>query len=59
MTELLCIKEACQRLRLSERTVYQLARDGKIPARKIGGGWRIPINELMAGKNKQKPANKP
>ena len=42
MVELLTIKEVCKILRLGERTVYQLCRDGRLPGTvKVGGKWRV------------------
>jgi len=35
------IKETAEYLRLTEKTVYTLVREGKIPALKIGGQWRF------------------
>jgi len=46
--ELLTIPEAAQLLRIGERTCYDLARSGRIPAAKVGGQWRIRRRELEA-----------
>lgn len=35
------VKEAALYLRLNYMTVYKLARQGKIPASKVGGNWRF------------------
>jgi len=39
--DVLDIKETAEYLRLTEKTVYTLVREGKIPALKIGGQWRF------------------
>src|SRR4030042_2275483 len=39
--EILDIKETADFLRLTEKTVYTLVKEGKIPSLKIGGQWRF------------------
>jgi excisionase family DNA binding protein len=46
--KLLTPQEAAQFLRLNPRTVVRLAREGKIPAVKVGTRWRFPATELQA-----------
>ena len=42
MAEYLTIKEVCELLKIGERTVYHLARAGRLPgAAKVGGQWRV------------------
>jgi excisionase family DNA binding protein len=41
MNSLMTIKEAAAYLRLNYMTLYRLAREGKIPALKVGGNWRF------------------
>jgi excisionase family DNA binding protein len=49
LADFLTIKEVCALLRLGERTVYDLAREGKlVGAAKIGGQWRVNREKLMA-----------
>ena len=44
----LTIPECCDLLRLSERSVYDMARNGKLPgAAKVGGKWRVNRSVLM------------
>ncbi len=45
---LLSIKQVADYLNMSERSVYRLARDRKIPAVKIAASWRVPQKELRA-----------
>ena len=46
---LLTPREAAGFLRLNPRTVVRLAREGKIPAMKIGNRWRFQRDALCAG----------
>jgi excisionase family DNA binding protein len=46
MDELWDVKTAASRLGLSTRTVYQLARDGRIPGIRVGGRWRFRQADL-------------
>ena len=39
--QILTLKEAARRLRLSRITLYRLARQGKLPGRKVGHTWRF------------------
>jgi excisionase family DNA binding protein len=40
-------EELARRLDVSESLVYRLARDGKIPAYKVGGNWRFSWMEVV------------
>lgn len=44
--EILTIDEVAQYLRVSERTVYEWAQKGEIPAGKIGTVWRFKKSEI-------------
>ncbi len=35
------VHEVSEYLKLAESTVYRLAREGQLPARKVGGMWRF------------------
>ena len=35
------VPEVARYLKVSESTVYRLVRQGRMPARKVGGGWRF------------------
>lgn len=42
MTEFLTLQEVCDKLRISERTAYELCRKGQIGgAVKVGRQWRV------------------
>jgi excisionase family DNA binding protein len=44
--DLLTPEEAARQLRTTRNTIYRWCRDGKLPARKVGGVWRIPRSTL-------------
>lgn len=48
MEELLTLREAAKKLRVAEVTLYRLARQGRLPAVKVGGGWRFKPEVLEA-----------
>jgi excisionase family DNA binding protein len=36
------LREVAQAMRVHERTVYRLVRDGKLGAIRVGSQWRVP-----------------
>lgn len=36
----------CDLLKMSRTHVYNLLKSGRLPGRKIGGQWRIPVDGL-------------
>jgi len=46
MTELMTPDEAACYLRVTKKTIYRLARLGKIPATKVGQQWRFRKNKV-------------
>ena len=55
MTEdkVLTVKDLCEYLKFSEKTVLNLLNTGEIPGRKLGGSWRIlksEIDKYLSGK---------
>ena len=36
----------CDLLKMSRSHVYNLLKNGRLPGRKIGGQWRIPVDGL-------------
>ncbi len=52
--EIMTIQEVADYLKLTEKTAYRLALDGKIPAFKVGGSWRIKKVDLQNWIEKQK-----
>ena len=47
MAEVLTTKEAADFLKVHEKTLCRLARQGKVPGNKIGGEWRFMKNDLV------------
>lgn len=49
MPEYMTIPEVCEFLRLGERTVYEMCREGELPgAVKVGNQWRVDQEKLRA-----------
>jgi excisionase family DNA binding protein len=46
---LLTPAQAAERLRLHPKTVVRMARDGRLPAVKVGTGWRFHTDQLHPG----------
>lgn len=44
--DIMTVEEVARYLRVSERTVYEWAQKGEIPAGKIGTSWRFKRNEI-------------
>jgi len=47
LPEILTLREAAALLRLSERALYDLARNQRLPAAQLGGKWLFPRPALM------------
>jgi excisionase family DNA binding protein len=47
-SEIMDIKQTSKYLKVKERTLYSLAKNGKIPAIKIGGQWRFKKDQIDA-----------
>ena len=56
--DILTIDEVAKYLRVSERTVYEWAQKGEIPAGKIGTAWRFKKQELESWVNERLSVNK-
>ncbi len=52
-TDIMTIKEVAGYLKLTEKTAYRLAAEGKIPGFKVGGAWRFRRGEIDAWISKQ------
>lgn len=57
--DILTIEEVAKYLRVSERTVYDWAQKGEIPAGKIGTVWRFKKSEIERWVNERLSSNKP
>ena len=47
MEEILTASQVAQLLQVHPRTIYKLVKQGSIPGRKFGGGWRFNKNEIL------------
>ena len=45
-TDIMTIKEVAAYLKLTEKTAYRLAAEGKIPGFKVGGSWRFKNGDI-------------
>jgi excisionase family DNA binding protein len=52
--EIMTLKEVAAYLKLTEKTAYRLAAEGKLPGFKVGGSWRFKKSDLEAWIEKQK-----
>ncbi len=54
--DILTIKEVAEYLKVTERTLYRLAQEGKIPAFRVGASWRFKRADIDAWIEGQKPS---
>jgi len=54
--EILTASQVADLLQVHPRTVYKLVKQGAIPGRKFGGGWRFSRHEIMQMISQQAPA---
>lgn len=47
MEEILTASQVAELLQMHPRTVYKLVKQGSLPGRKCGGGWRFRRSEIM------------
>ncbi len=45
--KILTVSQAAEQLQVSDRTVYEWLRDGKLPGRKIGKVWRLSAAAIV------------
>lgn len=57
-TEIMTIQEVAMYLKITEKTAYRLAGDGKIPGFKVGGAWRFRQSEVNAWIDRQSAERK-
>jgi excisionase family DNA binding protein len=55
----LTFKEAAQTHKLGKRTLYDLVRQGKIPAAKFGHEWRFEVSSLLRAFKNHRPRKQP
>lgn len=54
---ILTLQEVAEYLKLTEKTAYRLAAEGKLPGFKVGGTWRFKREDLEAWIEEQKNNN--
>jgi excisionase family DNA binding protein len=47
MEEILTASQVAQLLQVHPRTVYKLVKQGSIPGKKFGGGWRFNKGDIL------------
>ena len=47
MEDILTASQVASLLQVHPRTVYKLVKQGSIPGRKFGGGWRFSKSEIL------------
>lgn len=53
-TMLLSVKEVATYLAVTERTVYRLVKDHRLPAYKVGGQWRFKVDMIDAWMSRER-----
>jgi excisionase family DNA binding protein len=56
--EILTANQVAELLQIHPRTVYKLARQGSLPGRKVGGGWRFGRSEILTMVHARPPEDK-
>jgi len=57
--EILTASEVASLLHVHPRTVYKLVKQGSLPGRKFGGGWRFSRREIMQMISSRESAARP
>ena len=52
--EILTLKQVADYLKLTERTLYRLIQEGKLPGFKVGNSWRFRLRDIDAWLEAQK-----
>jgi len=52
--DIMTVKEVSEYLKISDKTVYKLASQDKLPAFKVGGSWRFQKIKIDAWINAQR-----
>jgi excisionase family DNA binding protein len=55
MEDILTASQVARLLQVHPRTVYKLVKQGALPGRKFGGGWRFSKSEIMLMISPQEP----
>jgi excisionase family DNA binding protein len=59
MDDILTASQVARLLQVHPRTVYKLVKQGALPGRKFGGGWRFSKSEIMLMISPQGPERSP
>ncbi len=51
---LMTVKEVATYLAVTERTIYRLVKDHRLPAYKVGGQWRFKVEMLDAWMSRER-----
>ena len=57
--EILTIREVADYLKITERTLYRLVQEGKLPAFKVGNSWRFRREDLERWISEQSRGTEP
>ena len=57
-SEIMTIKEVAEYLKITEKTAYRLAGEGKLPGFKVGGAWRFRQSAVEAWIDRQSAERK-
>lgn len=52
---LMTVKDVATYLSVTERTIYRLVKDNRLPAFKVGGQWRFKADMLDAWISRDRP----
>ena len=55
--KILTLKEVAEYLKLTEKTAYRLAAEGKLPGFKVSGSWRFKREDVLQWIEEQKRNN--
>ncbi|MBU3004278.1 helix-turn-helix domain-containing protein [Paraglaciecola arctica] len=58
LDDILTLKEVAEYLKLTEKTAYRLAAEGKLPGFKVGGSWRFKSIDIEDWIESRKRNNK-
>jgi len=56
-SEMMTLRELAAFLKMSEKTLYRLAAEGKVPGFKVGASWRFRKSEIDKWIEKQERKN--
>ncbi len=57
MDEILTASQVADLLQIHPRTVYKLVKQGTLPGRKFGGGWRFSKGDILLMVSAQSKTN--